>query len=469
MDSVSRLIRWLVFGVLCASFMSAQAAYIKYPGPYYDFLGNGSFTEDPGTACQQWTKQPQGWDSSCTVAKTGGPGSEADHPVECTATCASGYSTKAYPKKNACPNPSQFQVIGGVGVCVETVAQCPSGASPDANGFCGDAPACPSGQTRDSVSGQCVPVKCSSATLGDASSKWYWKGKGSTTCQSGCLYIADQFAYDKESGYSIGWGRLNGLGSTCTTGQESAGDNPPDNKPPNKCDPGKCMGTVNGVAVCVKCGNGGSVDTKTETSTKDSGEEGGDSGQTTTSTTSKTTCEDGKCVTETTTSTSSSSGGTKSETTKEEQSQDSFCSKNPDHALCKEQKSEFSGGCASGFRCEGDAVQCAMAREQHERMCQLLDNETDLSKLGNRIGTGQDDQDTKNRLGNGDSPIDISTGFASARPVGPTSGCPADVSVGQWTIPFSRMCPHLNTLGNALVGLAYLVGALIVFRRGGSD
>lgn len=306
------------------------------------------------------------------------------------------------------------------------------------------------------------------ATLGDGSSKWYWKGKGSTTCQQGCLYIADQFAYDKNSGYSVGWGRLNGLGAPCTVGQESVSGTPPENKPPNTCEAGKCPGTVNGVAVCVKCGSGGSVEKKTETTTKDSGD-GGQSDQTTTKTEKKTTCEDGKCVTETTTTTTSSSGGTKSETAKEEQSQDSFCSKNPDHALCKEQKSEFSGGCASGFRCEGDAVQCAMAREQHERMCQLLDNETDLSKIGNRIGTGQDDQDTKNRLGNGDSPIDISTGFASARPVGPTSGCPADVSVGQWTIPFSRMCPHLDTLGNALVGLAYLVGALIVFRRGGSD
>lgn len=304
--------------------------------------------------------------------------------------------------------------------------------------------------------------------IGGESSKWYWKGKGSTTCQQGCLYIADQFAYDKNSGYSVGWGRLNGLGAPCTAGQESVSGTPPENKPPNTCEAGKCPGTVNGVAVCVKCGSGGSVEKKTETTTKDSGD-GGQSDQTTTKTEKKTTCEDGKCVTETTTTTTSSSGGTKSETAKEEQSQDSFCSKNPDHALCKEQKSEFSGGCASGFRCEGDAVQCAMAREQHERMCQLLDNETDLSKLGNRIGTGQDDQDTKNRLGNGDSPIDISTGFASARPVGPTSGCPADVSVGQWTIPFSRMCPHLNTLGNALVGLAYLVGALIVFRRGGSD
>lgn len=302
--------------------------------------------------------------------------------------------------------------------------------------------------------------------IGDSASKWYWKGKGSTTCQQGCLYIADQFAYDKESGYSVGWGRLNGLGATCTTGQESAGDNPPDNKPPNKCDPGKCTGTINGVAVCVKCGNGGSVDQKSETTTKDPDGEGGEPGETTsTKTDTKTTCDDGKCQTTTTTTTTNGDGTTKTETKTEDQSQDEFCAKNPDHALCKEEESKFEGGCQSGFRCEGDAVQCAMAREQHQRMCQLLDTETDLSTLGKRVGSGEDAADVRAQLGTGVAPVDVSGQLASATPLGPNSGCPADVSVGNWTIPFSRMCPHLNTLGNALIGLSWLVAALIVFRR----
>lgn len=303
--------------------------------------------------------------------------------------------------------------------------------------------------------------------IGGESSKWYWKGKGSTTCQQGCLYIADQFAYDKESGYSVGWGRLNGLGATCTTGQESAGDNPPDNKPPNKCDPGKCMGTINGVAVCVKCGNGGSVDQKTETTTKDPDGEGGEPGETTsTKTDTKTTCDDGKCQTTTTTTTTNGDGTTKTETKTEDESQDEFCKKNPEHALCKEEESKFEGGCQSGFRCEGDAVQCAMAREQHQRMCQLLDTETDLSRLGKRMGDGQDDEAIRAQLGAGIAPVDVVARLSGATPVGPAAGCPSDVSVGNWTIPFSRMCPHLNTLGNALIGLAWLVAALIVFKKG---
>lgn len=442
MDSVSRVIRWallaLAFAVsshvhAAAPVRMAAAANSGIPngGPYYATTAAGACAAFwSGAGAARWG--PYGW-------VDGGP-----RPVDV-------------------PEGQQFDcwAKNSNGDWINPVAvgsweyRCPGGTAPDMS---------------KPFAEQCsAPVTCqANSVLGSDGSKWYWKGKGSTTCQQGCLYIADQFAYDKNSGYSVGWGRLNGLGAPCTAGQESVSGTPPENKPPNTCEAGKCPGTVNGVAVCVKCGSGGSVEKKTETTTKDSGD-GGQSDQTTTKTEKKTICEDGKCVTETTTTTTSSSGGTKSETAKEEQSQDSFCSKNPDHALCKEQKSEFSGGCASGFRCEGDAVQCAMAREQHERMCQLLDNETDLSKIGNRIGTGQDDQDTKNRLGNGDSPIDISTGFASAQPVGPTSGCPADVSVGQWTIPFSRMCPHLNTLGNALVGLAYLVGALIVFRRGGSD
>lgn len=335
--------------------------------------------------------------------------------------------------------------------------RCEDGSTPTPgggpNGTCADPPPPPPTCTADS-------------TLGTSSSKWYWKGKGSTTCQQGCLYIADQFAYDKESGYSVGWGRLNGLGATCTTGQESAGDNPPDNKPPNKCDPGKCTGTINGVAVCVKCGNGGSVDQKSETTTKDPDGEGGEPGETTsTKTDTKTTCDDGKCQTTTTTTTTNGDGTTKTETKTEDQSQDEFCAKNPDHALCKEEESKFEGGCQSGFRCEGDAVQCAMAREQHQRMCQLLDTETDLSTLGKRVGSGEDAADVRAQLGTGVAPVDVSGQLASATPLGPNSGCPADVSVGNWTIPFSRMCPHLNTLGNALIGLSWLVAALIVFRR----
>lgn len=309
----------------------------------------------------------------------------------------------------------------------------------------------------------CEPDK----TLGDSSSKWYWKGSGSTTCQQGCLYIADTFAHDKTSGYSVGWGKLNGLGVSCSTGNESAGETPPDNKPPNRCEAGKCPGTVNGVTVCVKCGGKtGAVDDATKEETKDAdGEGGADPETTTTKTSTKTTCENGECETETTTTTMGP-GGTKTETTKDKESEDSFCQKNPQHKLCKETESEFGGSCQGGFRCEGDAVQCAIAREQHQRMCQLLDTETDLSLLGERLGTGQEDGSIRDQLGAGAAPVDVSSHLGNAPALGPTSGCPADVSVGQYVLPFSELCGQLNTLGNALVGFAWLVAAFIVFRKG---
>lgn len=449
MDLVSRLIRLVLSAGLFFLATAAQAVYV-----------------DRGPALYNVNPPTLGMDAACsnaaasvgagfTGAKTGGPDTAQQNMIQCTiyypAASGGGAHSAVYPKRLVCSSGATVQNVAGDWRCMAWESVCPA-------------------DTHEMQGGNCVPkppVVCEpEKTLGDSSSKWYWKGKGSTTCQQGCLYIADQFAYDKQSGYSVGWGRLNGLGAKCTTGQESAGDNPPDNKPPNKCDPGKCTGTINGVAVCVKCGNGGSVDQKSETTTKDPDGEGGEPGETTsTKTDTKTTCDDGKCQTTTTTTTTNGDGTTKTETKTEDQSRDEFCAKNPDHALCKEEESKFEGGCQSGFRCEGDAVQCAIAREQHQRMCQLLDTETDLSTLGKRVGSGEDAADVRAQLGTGVAPVDVSGQLASATPLGPNSGCPADVSVGNWTIPFSRMCPHLNTLGNALIGLSWLVAALIVFRR----
>ncbi|GLR13703.1 hypothetical protein GCM10007907_24930 [Chitinimonas prasina] len=55
---------------------------------------------------------------------------------------------------------------------------------------------------------------------------------------------------------------------------------------------------------------------------------------------------------------------------------DDYCKKFPNEDKCK--KSEFGGTCGTNgaqgaFNCTGDAIQCAIAKEQHRRSCQLFD------------------------------------------------------------------------------------------------
>lgn len=73
------------------------------------------------------------------------------------------------------------------------------------------------------------------------------------------------------------------------------------------------------------------------------------------------------------------------------------------------------------------------------------------------------EKDIKDSL-NTSSDFDLSTMLDTNPLFGGGGGCPGDVSVGQWQISFSTMCPQLNTIGQALVGFSYLVAAFIVFR-----
>jgi len=50
---------------------------------------------------------------------------------------------------------------------------------------------------------------------------------------------------------------------------------------------------------------------------------------------------------------------------------DDYCKKFPNDSKCI--KSSFGGSCGGAFNCNGDAIQCAIAREQHTRNCALID------------------------------------------------------------------------------------------------
>ena len=191
-------------------------------------------------------------------------------------------------------------------------------------------------------------------------------------------------------------------GSTCTLPQ------PSDVPQKKESDCAGSVGEVNGVRVCVP--NQAATGDKTSKETKNPD-------GTTSNTETKTTCEKGVCTTTTTTTNKDASGNTTStSSSSSSSSQSSYCAanksssvcaamngdKNPDNKDgsnkgegekcegedCKDKPGKFEGSCMAGFTCEGDALQCAQAKEQHRRNCELFEKDTDSNSLTNKALNG---------------------------------------------------------------------------------
>lgn len=246
----------------------------------------------------------------------------------------------------------------------------------------------------------------------------------------------------------------------------------PENSPPKVPEKEKCpngyTGTVNGVEVCVnKVPNSGADGGSDETETNDGTE------TTTRRVDRSTNCDGDKCTTTTTTTTTrrnNSTGATTTTTTTSTSttSKPGFCQENPASKLCKDGKddgSSFGGSCAGGFTCEGDAIQCAMAQEQHRRACKLFDDQTPESQL-------YDAEKSKTGKRTGDLPGNETIAFGSSmydssNALGPgtcISDLPVDVLGQTVSLPISQICPHLATLRLALLAFGALLWVLIVFR-----
>lgn len=292
-------------------------------------------------------------------------------------------------------------------------------------------------------------------------------------CASGCL-IEGSYSGSSGSMGTVIWGPYKDLGLACSSAPAA----------PSTLPPGRCPGQVNGVDVPggVPCGTTTTPPRTTTTpapSDPASAPAGAPPGSTTTTTT---TCGVNSCNTTTTTTTTtapagsgsgSGSGGsgsgqppgttqTTTETTTE--SKDSFCSKNPADPQCKKPDPAFGGSC-DATTCSGDAVECAIAREQYKRNCELF-NATDASARGLAAATA------------GDQPGDHPGAHKSVVELGTfdqtnilPGGCPPDVAVpvshfGSVTLPFSKLCGPAETLGNVLVAITALACIGIVFVRG---
>lgn len=140
-----------------------------------------------------------------------------------------------------------------------------------------------------------------------------------------------------------------------------------------------------------------------------------------------------------------------------------FCEENPDSPICKE--GSFGGSCAAGFQCDGDAIQCSIAREQHIRNCKLFDDESPESQLyaANKDKTGDQTLDLP-----GNETVDLGNRIDMTDALGGGAGV-SDLIItvaGQTiTLPFSQLNSILAALGNILVAISFLI-ALRVIGRG---
>lgn len=228
-----------------------------------------------------------------------------------------------------------------------------------------------------------------------------------------------------------------------------------------KCE-GGFGGEVNGLEVCVKDKGGNVIETSKDTIKKN--EDGS-----TDKVTEKTTCKGNTCTTEKTTTTTTNNNTSSSSTTTKTESKEDYCKANANAQQCKgeeEKEGKFGGSCSAGFTCEGDPLQCAIAKDQHKRNCQMFDDKTPESQLYDaEVAKGTSRDVTKDLPGNRE--VDVSRDLNSDDVLGGGGGrCISDLNVRVWEtevqLPFSKVCGVLGYLGWILVAVSSLVAFRIV-------
>lgn len=357
-------------------------------------------------------------------------------------------------------------------------------------------PDCPSGQVRNTVTQQCQPPCHAAGTAGGSAYVSPYTTLPKAICRDGCKLNVGG------TGHQIPWSNgttlhvVNGLvhtGEFCSgdingegegNGEDESYDGPedldpisvtPDDDPP-RCGAGQCPGEVNGVYTCVRCTDIATpekpvtqYDKKTETTTT-----GTPPNQTTEtkSTETKSTHDGSGTVTSTTTTSTTKTDANGTTTTEEgktekKESQESFCKENPTVAFCKNGK--WGGGC-DAFTCEGDAVQCAIAREIHQRNCDATKSNA-YTDMTDAAQAGTDNASTYIQTQKDAAALDVNARFSQSLDASPiAASCPASRSVAlpggnSLEISFEKPCEIAGWLGHFVQAFAYLFAALIVLRN----
>lgn len=303
----------------------------------------------------------------------------------------------------SCPSTGGWTLSGSN--CTRTTYSCPSTGGWTLSGTSCTRSDCPGDQTRDS-SGACV---CK--PWGDTQYTWsstypaplrQWPPPV-VRCHNNCQYRGEPISGNTTTGEVFFSGGM--TGSTCTTDTPTydppPGQTPPSDPPPTPDTPtndelsclqkGGTPGTVNGNPVCLPRGTPGNPSSDGSTTDHTTNSDGSTTtrtetpvttctslGCTTTTTIVEYTCppSGSPCTTKTTTRTEpgTGSGGGSGGTDPRD---DPFCLANPSDPSCK--RSAFAGSCGA-FTCDGDAIQCAIASEQHIRNCEVLTDSGSLSR-----------------------------------------------------------------------------------------
>ncbi len=279
-------------------------------------------------------------------------------------------------------------------------------------------------------------------------------------CYNGTLYdyqtASNQFAID---GVQQWCGPAQSSGQPCTATTPQAATSTP-----TSCPAGQVPGLINGQTVCLGAGDSNpaqKVETTTMTTTNAQGQATGTTSTTTTTTNTGT----GSTVTTTTrnpdgTSTTQTQNAGPN-TSKPDMER--FCDQNPDASICK--KSSWGGTCGA-FACDGDAVQCAIAREMYQRDCTLFETQTSLSTLGNQVASGADPQASQNPALEANRQTTSLSGSISQDTFLSQGGLGDQQIVVSpsltVTLPWSQLNQYLSYMGAIVVAFAMIFAARIV-------
>lgn len=201
--------------------------------------------------------------------------------------------------------------------------------------------------------------------------------------------------------------------------------------------------------------------TKVETSTRSNS----DGSTTTTTTTTVTGANGGTTVTQSTSTSQkpAGSGGGAGVNDSTDDKKDDFCVKNPNLNVCK--NSQVTGECDE-TACQGDAIQCAILRQQRKEYCDNM-QDTPQVLLGRQLLSGADPMQSQIDAAKAGTTVDLATqtfdqaGFAPSACFSGKSGSFHGHAI---PIDFSAACNSAATIRFAVIALCSLAGFLIVAR-----
>jgi len=323
-------------------------------------------------------------------------------------------------------------------------------------------------------SGSCVPRATPAAACAEVSS---WTNKGMQMAAAGksltkivCFKGQTVNARDAILGY-LGNNYIFGPyvcpGTPCTEGPGVATaqvvSNPSQVVSSIDCSrAGGQFGKVNGVDVCIPpaplAGNTpGISDAGVKTSTRPDGS--------VVSTQASTACDGSNCTTSTATTTTPPGGTATTATQTDVKPQAAFCSENPSLPMCRDSKYAVTA-CSAPPSCDGDPIQCAIARQSWATACALDSTDTAESTAGRSAAAVTGDQ-SESLPGN--RTISVGSSSFDQTPIFTSTGM-SDLSVtvshSTFSLPLSQVNFVLEMLGNIGVAVSFLASMRITF--GGS-